>query len=396
MLRVIRGEREGAQELKKIGVHPKGIDIMLPKIRGYTIKLFDIPPQDALILKQDMLAIGGDIAVAENVLPPKACNSDILIIGTKQQMLRLANKVKHQYERLFVVGEYIETILTNLERKKSIKIGNNTFDFGTRTFIMGIINITPDSFYDGGKYFDLNAALKHAEHLIDNGADIIDVGGESTRPSSKPIAVTEELERVIPFVKKIKKISDVPVSVDTSKPKVAEKALENGADMINDITALKSKSMAAIIRDYDVPIVLMHMKGEPKTMQKNIFYEDVNREIYEFLKERIDFALGKGINEKNIIIDPGIGFGKRTGHNQEDNCHIISHIEEFRSLGFPILIGISQKSFIGNILNVEKEARVEGSLGAEAIAISNGADIIRCHNVLETSRMVKVVDSLIR
>ena len=204
------------------------------------------------------------------------------------------------------------------------------------------------------------------------------------------------MKRVIPIIEALKNEVKVPLSIDTYKPRVAEKAIEKGADMLNDVFALRKEGMVEVAKEYDIPICIMHMRGEPKNMQINPHYEDVVEEIYEFLKERIEFAIRKGIDENKIIIDPGIGFGKRTGKGIEDNCEIIARLRELKGLGRPILIGISRKTFIGNITKTSVEERLEGSLGAEAVAIANGADILRCHDILATRRMAMVVDEIVR
>lgn len=389
-------EEEGRRELQRIGVHPEGIDIMLLKLRGMVMKFREVPPQDALILKQEMLSIGGDAAVAEKTLPPSSKVTDVLLMGTRKQMTHLAERLQRQYERLQHLGREVELELANLDKKISMKIGNRTFSFGTRTYLMGILNVTPDSFYDGGKYTTVAYAVERAKELERQGADIIDIGGESSRPFSEPISAKEELERILPVIKAMREEVEVPISVDTYKPEVAEKALERGADMINDIMALRNEGMVEVIKEHDVPVCLMHMKGEPKNMQVKPEYENVTEEVYSFLKERVQFAVERGIAEDRIIIDPGIGFGKRTGKGIEDNCDIIAHLRELKGMGRPVLVGISQKTFIGNILGAEKGERIEGSLGAEAVAIINGADIIRCHHVLKTKRMAAVVDRIVR
>lgn len=396
MLRIIRNKEDGIKELKRIGVNEKAIEIMLPKLFGINIKLKDLAPQDAIILKQEMLNIGGDVAIAEETLPPYSKKTDVLIMGNKKQIIKLASKIKRQYNRLANIGENIEKILENIEKEQEIKIGNKIFKFGKRTYIMGILNVTPDSFYDGGKYDKLERAIERARQMEKEGVDIIDIGGESTRPFSSPIDEKEEMNRVLPVIEALKNEIKVPLSIDTYKPRVAEKAIEKGVDMINDVFALRKEGMAEIAREFDVPVCIMHMKGEPKNMQMNPYYKDVMEEIYEFLKGRIEFAIKKGIDENKIIIDPGIGFGKRTGGGIEDNCEIIARLKELKSLGRPILIGISRKTFIGNITKTSVEERLEGSLGAEAIAIANGADILRCHDVLATKRMATVVDAIVR
>ncbi len=396
MLRIIRNKEEGIKELKRIGVQKEAIEIMLPKLFGINIRIKNVEPQDAIILKQEMLSVGGDVAISSKTLPPNAEKTDILVMGNMKQIKKLVSKIKRQYNRLSNMGSYIEEILDNLEKKHEMKIGKKNFEFGKRTYIMGILNVTPDSFYDGGRYNEMEKAIERAKEMEKEGVDIIDIGGESTRPFSKPVDEKEEMKRVIPTIEALKNEVKVPLSIDTYKPRVAEKAIEKGADMLNDVFALRKEGMVEVAKEYDIPICIMHMRGEPKNMQINPHYEDVVEEIYEFLKERIEFAIRKGIDENKIIIDPGIGFGKRTGKGIEDNCEIIARLRELKSLGRPILIGISRKTFIGNITKTSVEERLEGSLGAEAVAIANGADILRCHDILATKRMAMVVDEIVR
>jgi len=284
---------------------------------------------------------------------------------------------------------------------KFLKIGNKKIFLGKKTIIMGILNVTPDSFSDGGKFFSKDSAVKQAIKMEKEGADIIDIGGESTRPGAKKVTLDEELKRVIPIINELNKKIRIPISVDTYKSKIAKEAIERGASMINDITALRGdKNLSKIIAEYNIPICLMHMKGMPQNMQINPTYNKVLTEIYAFLKERAEFAISSGIKKEKIIIDPGIGFGKRTGEGIEDNCEIISRISELKSLGFPIMIGVSRKTFIGNICGKTKPLpvidRLEGSLAAAGIAACNGADIIRVHDVKETRRFFDILDSIIR
>ena len=279
--------------------------------------------------------------------------------------------------------------MERMDKKVVMKIGKKSFNFGKRTYIMGILNVTPDSFYDGGKYFGLEDAIEHAKKMEREGADIIDIGGESSRPFSKRIDEKEEMNRVLPVIEALKDEIKIPISIDTYKPNVASKAIEHGAAMINDIMALRN-GMEDVAREYDVPVVLMHMKGTPETMQISPYYEDVMAEIIKFFGERIKFALKNGIDEEKIIIDPGIGFGKR----QEDNLQILQHLEELKSFGMPILIGASRKSFIGNILQLPPEERLEGSIASAVIAMLSGANIIRCHDVLATKRAAMIADAI--
>jgi dihydropteroate synthase len=284
---------------------------------------------------------------------------------------------------------------------KTLKIGDKTFELGKRTLVMGVLNITPDSFSDGGKHFSLEEAVEHALLMEKQGADIIDVGGESTRPGAKNISKNEEMKRVTPVIEELVDKCKISISIDTYKSDVAMKALDLGASMVNDITALQGdKKLVNIVAKYDVPICLMHMKGNPTSMQINPVYDDIITEIHGFLKERTEYALFHDIKKENIILDPGLGFGKRTGRGIEDNCEILRRLSELKTLGHPIMIGASRKTFIGNICGDEKPLpvsdRLEGSLAAACLAVANGADIVRVHDVKESRRSVDLVDCVVR
>ena len=395
-LRIIRNEEDSRKEMEAIGVEEGGIKIMVPKSFHYCIKFYGLEPQDAIIMKQEMLAAGGDVAISQYAIPPHGEKTDALVIGTKTQLRILSMKMKMQYERLNEAGEKISGLIEGMKKTHEIVIGK-TLRTGERTLIMGILNVTPDSFYEGGKYSSVESALERAREMVEEGADIIDVGGESSRPGSLPVSKDEELSRILPVIKAISDELDVPISVDTYRAEVAEEAIKAGAGMVNDITAMGGdENMAGIVSEHGVPICLMHMKGTPQNMQKNPHYDDTMAEITKFLHERAEYAMAKGIDEKNLILDPGIGFGKRTGEGIEDNCEIIARLAELKSLGFPVLVGASRKTFIGNLSNTRVEERLEGSLGAEAMAIANGADILRVHDVKETKRMAMVVDRIVR
>lgn len=284
---------------------------------------------------------------------------------------------------------------------RTLRISDKVFNLDKKTIIMGVLNVTPDSFSDGGKFSSVDDAVNYAIQMQDDGADIIDIGGESTRPGALSLSISEELNRVVPVIEKLIKKIDVPLSIDTYKSDVAKRSLDLGVGMINDITALKGdKKLVNIIASYKVPVCLMHMKGNSRDMQKNPVYDDIIFEILNFLKERTEYARFNDIKKENIVIDPGLGFGKRTGRGIEDNCIILKRLSEFKILKYPILIGASRKTFIGNICGGEKplpvEDRREGSLAAAAVAILNGADIIRVHDVKETKRCVDLIDYIIR
>lgn len=256
------------------------------------------------------------------------------------------------------------------------------------TAVMGIINVTPDSFFSGSRVDEANL-LRRVEDMIKHGAEIIDIGGESTRPGSDPVPLEEEIQRVIPAIKTIRSHFDIPISVDTYKSEVAKQALENGANIINDISAFRmDENMVHVASYYKCPVILMHMKGTPKTMQQNPQYEDVVNEIIEFFKERIKFAENHGVQE--IIIDPGIGFGKTLQHNLE----ILRRIDEFKSLGKPVLIGASRKSMIGMILDLPPEERLNGTLAITAYCAMHNIEIVRVHDVKENVEVVKIIEAI--
>jgi len=260
--------------------------------------------------------------------------------------------------------------------------------------VMGILNVTPDSFSDGGDFFRNDAALKQAEQMVKDGAAIIDVGGESTRPGARRVNADEEIDRVLPVVQKIKDEFEVLVSIDTYKTRVARVAVqEAGADIVNDISALTfCEDMAETAAQLDVPVILMHIKGTPENMQKDPSYTDVIRELKQYFHNRIDYAYSKGIKKEKIIIDPGIGFGKR----MEDNIRIIKQLYEFREFELPILMGVSRKSFLGRISGEEDpKAREAETLTANVISILNGADIIRVHDVKNAVKSIKILKTLV-
>jgi len=271
---------------------------------------------------------------------------------------------------------------------------NYYFDFSQRTFIMGILNVTPDSFSDGGVFFNPDHAVMQALRMQDDGADIIDIGGESSRPGSEKISIKEEIRRIVPVIEALAKKVRVPLSVDTCKSEVAEAALSAGASLVNDIRGLRfDPKMAGVVAAYEVPVVVMHIKGSPKNMQHNPVYTALIPEIMDYLHESIGIARKAGIADDRIIIDPGIGFGKTVKHNLE----IINGLHEFEGFEKPILLGHSRKSFIGTILGgVPAGERLEGTAAAAAIGIFNGANIIRVHDVKEMVRVARIADGIKR
>jgi dihydropteroate synthase len=266
-------------------------------------------------------------------------------------------------------------------------------DAGARPLVMGILNVTPDSFSDGGRYADASRAAARALELQAEGADIIDVGGESTRPGSQPVAADEESRRVVPVIAEIAAQMDVPVSVDTQKAAVAEAALDAGAEMINDVSALRSDlTMAGLAARRGVPVILMHMQGTPRTMQESPTYDDVVTDVAAWLRERVRHALAAGIRPERIIVDPGFGFGKTVGHNME----LLRRLHELHELGHPLLVGTSRKSTLGALLDAEVDERLHATLATVAAAVLAGCQIVRCHDVRPAVEVVKVCEAIRR
>ncbi len=270
-----------------------------------------------------------------------------------------------------------------------------SYDLSQRTLVMGAVNVTPDSFSDGGLFFEKEKAIEQGLCLAEAKADILDIGGESTRPGAKTLEEEEEARRVIPVIQALSQKTEVPISIDTRKAGVAERALEAGAEMVNDVSALRfDERMVAVVAERQVPVVLMHMRGNPETMQVDPHYDDLLGNLLEFFRERIDFAESRGIRPDGIILDPGIGFGKSL--ESQHNLVLLKNLHRFKVLGKPLLVGTSRKAFIGKILGLPPQEREEGTMATVAVAILNGANIVRVHEVERMRRVVRVVDAVLR
>ncbi|MGE5659814.1 MAG: dihydropteroate synthase [Actinomycetota bacterium] len=281
---------------------------------------------------------------------------------------------------------------------KQLTLRGQTFEWGKRTYLMGVLNVTPDSFSDGGQFYALESALAQAEQLVAAGADILDIGGQSTRPGAAEVSLEAELNRVIPVVEQLRLRQDasgrVPISVDTTRATVAKAAIAAGADLINDISgATFDPEMLSVAAEFAVPIILMHIRGTPQTMQQLTDYQDLIGEIYEFFEARIAAAMQAGIDRSQIILDPGIGFAK----NYPQNLELLRHLPKFRSLDCPLLVGVSRKSFIGHLLNQpDPQQRSWGTAAACTSAIAGSADILRVHDVKEMREVCRVADAIFR
>jgi dihydropteroate synthase len=273
------------------------------------------------------------------------------------------------------------------------RVGERVFDCSERTLVVGILNVTPDSFSDGGRFLDRATAVAHATRMIEDGADILDVGGESTRPGSAAVSADEELERVHPVLERLAELHPaVPISIDTRKADVAAEALDAGATIVNDVSGGADPAMFDVVRDREAAVVLMHMQGDPTTMQEAPHYDDVVGEVHEYLRQRIEAAELAGIDPDRIAIDPGIGFGKDLDHNLE----LMHGVDALLDLGRPVLVGPSRKKFIGTILDLPEKDRVEGTVGAVVWMVARGAHLVRVHDVREVVRAVRVSDAIAR
>jgi dihydropteroate synthase len=382
--------------LKKIGVEPYGIASMGTKMSHLNLLIEGLKPKVANIIKQEMLSLGGDAAVSRGAVDCSIEKTDVLIMGTKKQILRFIEKVALQPFGLKAIASDLRELLRNLSKESfQLKTPRRAIDLSGRTLVMGVINATPDSFSDGGTINSEEEGLRQAMKLLGEGADILDVGGESSRPGAEPVPLREELRRVVPLIRRIARETGIPVSIDTTKAEVARQAIDAGAEIINDITALRGDGrMARVAASAGVPVILMHMRGTPSSMQiGNLAYASLIGEILDFLEDRIEKASSSGIQTENLVIDPGIGFGKGV----DDNLRLLRHLGEFKALGRPICVGVSRKHFTGKITGVTRPAeRIEGTAAAVTAAILNGASIIRVHDVGAMKRVAAMADAIRR
>jgi len=389
----IQSTQEAAALFRRIGVDAYGIGAMAPKAVNLNILLEKQPCKIANILKQEMLALGGDAAVARGSVACSVETTDVLMMGTLKQLSRLAAKIARQPFGLDSIARDILRILKNAGQKRFIlKTSRRKITLGDGTRIMGILNVTPDSFSDGGTFLSAERAVEYGLQMEAEGADILDVGGESTRPGSAAVPVHVELKRVLPVIKALSRKIKIPLSIDTKKARVAREAVEAGAEIINDISALNGdRKMAGTAAETGAALVLMHMRGNPENMQKgNLAYDDLLGDITDYLSASIGKAIRAGVSKDAMVIDPGIGFGKTVA----DNYRIIRRLADLRTLGMPILVGPSRKSFIGNVTGDEPRQRLEGTAATVSAAIMNGCHIVRVHDVAAMKKVAAVTDAM--
>ncbi len=389
----INNFNEAIEIFQKIGVDPYGINAMAPKAQHVNILLSAQSCKVANILKQEMLSLGADAAVARGSVACSIEKTDVLLMGTLKQISALAKKIEKQPFGLNVIAQNILNLTNNLSKNSYLlNTSRRKIVLGEKTLIMGILNVTPDSFSDGNVYFDEQKAIDRALQMADEGADIIDIGGESSRPGSKPVSVRNEIARVVPIVESLSRKLKIPLSVDTTKSQVAQKALDAGAEIINDVSSLCNRKMASVISHASAALILMHMRGTPKTMQTgNLAYDDLMGEIISYLEEKCRKALAAGIGRDHLAVDPGIGFGK----TYEDNCRIIKNLNEMKVLGLPVLIGPSRKAFIGNVTGGTPAERIDGTAATVCAAIMNGCHIVRVHDVAPMKKVAAMTDAIL-
>ena len=389
----INNFNEATEIFQKIGVDPYGINAMVSKTQHVNILLSAQSCKVANILKQEMLSLGADAAVARGSVACSIEKTDVLLMGTLKQIHALAKKIEKQPFGLNVIAQNILNLTTHLYKNSYLlNTSRRKIILGEKTLIMGILNVTPDSFSDGNVYFERQKAIDRAMQMADEGADIIDIGGESSRPGSKTVRVREEIARVVPIVESLSGKLKIPLSVDTTKSQVAQKSLEAGAEIINDISSLGDGKMASVISNASAALILMHMRGTPKTMQTgNLAYNDLMQEINAYLEEKCRKAIAAGIGRDHLAVDPGIGFGK----TYEDNCRIIKNINEMKVLGLPVLIGTSRKAFIGSVTGGTPAERIDGTAATVCAAIMNGCNIVRVHDVAPMKKVAQMTDAII-
>lgn len=383
----VKNRAEARLEIERVGADEAGCRLMTPKAVHRLVKIGGLRPVQANIVKQEMLARGGDAAVSRGTIIHADKQTDVLLMGTLKQYQGFLAKLRMQPFGLPALADQIERVLKAQEGGgvRDLNCRGRILPLGKRTLVMGILNVTPDSFSDGGRYLNIDEAINRAREMAAEGADIIDVGAESTRPGAEPIPAEEEWRRLEPVLERLVQAVEVPVSVDTSKTAVAAKALDAGVHILNDQWALADERMAELAGRYQVPVVVMHN-------QKGTVYRDLMGDLTGYFQRCIEKAGQVGISHERIILDPGFGFGK----TPEQNLEVLRRLAELKGLGCPLLIGTSRKSTIGKVLDLPVDQRVEGTAATVAVGIANGADIVRVHDVREMVRVARMTDAIVR
>ncbi len=384
---------ELARELEATDSDPEGVGIMLRKARIYPVRLDGVPLKAAPILKQELLSVGGDAAHARGVADHSVAESPAVLLATWGQYQHLLPKLRRQPFGLAALAEEVERALRAYAGRGPTELpgAHRRLAFGVRPRVLGVVNVTPDSFSDGGRFLEPAAAVAEAERLVQEGADAIDLGAESTRPGATPVSADAEWARLAPVLATVVERVKVPVSVDTRHVEVARRALDAGADIVNDVEGLRDEAMRRLLAGGRAGAIVMHMRGGPTTMQQETGYADLRQEVFRFLAEAVDRAVADGIAAERLAVDPGLGFGK----SPEQSVELLGHIGELRSLGRPVVLGASRKSFLGWATGeTEPRARVEAGLAAAVYAAEHGVSIVRTHDVGPTVRALRLWERL--
>ena len=395
--RVLEGTSfpELARAVARTGSDPEGVGIMTRKARIFPVALRHVPLKASPLLKQELLAVGADAAHARGVADHSVAESDVVLLATWGQYRRLLPKLRRQPFQLRAIADEIDSALRHYTQRapRRIEGAHRSFEVGAHVLVMGVVNVTPDSFSDGGRFLGAEAAVAHARTLVAEGAHLIDVGGESTRPGASPVDPVEELRRITPVIEALHADGNVPISVDTRHAATARRAIELGADLVNDVTGLVDPALRAVVRETGAAAIVMHMRGTPETMASQVRYADLRAEVFVALGDATAVAEADGIPAAKLLVDPGLGFAKTAPQSLE----LLAHLGELRSLGYPVLVGASRKSFLGWALgNAPVDDRLEASVAAAVVAGLQGAHIVRAHDVRPTVRALALVDALYR
>jgi dihydropteroate synthase len=389
----VESESDARHILKELGSDPSGIKIMQRKMVHLVISVENVQARAAHIIKEVMLSKGGECSTPRQLLLAEGTERlRVIMMGTLTQFRLVMRNLDRQPFGLKALARELRVVIDSAfgPTPRVVEAGGHELTLGGRTLVMGVINTTPDSFSDGGSFDTLEKARTRALEMEKAGADIIDIGGESTRPGAEPLPLKEELRRTVPLIESLAGELGVPISIDTYKSEVAARALNAGASILNDISALRfDEALAPLAAERGVPVILMHMQGEPRGMQENPQYEDVVGDISRFLRERAAAAIEAGISREKLLVDPGIGFGKTVEHNLE----ILRRIEEFHSLSYPLVLGTSRKRFIGSVLDRPVDRRLLGTAATVAFAVARGVDVVRVHDVEEMVEVVRMADA---
>lgn len=381
---------EIAREVERTESDPEGVAIMTRKGRIYPVRLENISLKGAPLLKQETLSVGGDSAHARGIADHSVTTTAVVLLATWGQYQRLLPKLRRQPFRLAEAANEIDRALRAYVSRapRTIRGPHRAFVVGDRPRVMGVLNVTPDSFSDGGEHLDPTEAVAHAERMVLEGADVIDVGGESTRPGATPVSPEVEWGRIGPVLSGLSSRLSVPISVDTRHPEVAAKAVDAGADLVNDVEGLRSEAMRRTVAKSGSAAIALHMRGDPTTMQTNLVYADLRGEVFAAIAAATDAAVADGVPAEKLLVDPGLGFGK----SAEQSLELLTHVGELRSLGYPVVVGASRKSFLGWTLgNDDPGRRLEAGIAAAVVAAERGVALVRTHDVGPTVRALSLV-----